>query len=372
MHRPFSRFLSAVYLLVVVFFPHLVAVPCAHAEARVPVLLMENLSRVTIIADGSATVLTPRASLPRLFVPGIHPLRVQNRAYRGTLEVQRDGLEGLRVINHVGLEDYLRGVVPSEMPAHWPPEALKAQAVAARTYALYRMQRAFDDGVTGFLKASVMDQVYRGVRAESGPTDAAVAATRGEALALDGRWLVAYFHSSCGGRSERPASVWGISDERRRDAVWMAANERVFGERDDPGCVESPWSRWRTSLSKRQVATSLGKLTGMRSVDRIAVAERTSSGRVSRFLVVGGVGRRRVEKTINAQAARMAIGPQRLRSLSCTVESTGDRIVFEGAGWGHGVGLCQWGARGRAERGDDYRAILAAYYPGAWLARAGD
>ncbi len=358
--------------MILLLLASLFASPSARAQTLVPVLLLENVSRVTILDDGAATVLTARSSLPRLFVPGASPLVVQGRAYRGTIEVQRDGRGRIRVINRVGLEDYLRGVVPSEMPAHWPPEALKAQAVAARTYALYRMQRALDEGMTGVLRATVLDQVYRGVRAESGPTDAAVAATRGEALTVDGQWLVAYFHSSCGGRSERPASVWGVSEERRRDAVWLAANERVFGERDDPGCIESPWSTWRTTITKSQVAASLRKLTGMRSIDRIEVAARTASGRVARFLVVGRVGTRRVQKTINGQAARMAIGPQRLRSLLCTVESSGSRVLFSGAGWGHGVGLCQWGARGRAEHGDDYRAILAGYYPGAWLAQTGD
>lgn len=363
-------FARAVVRSLALFLGICLAVPPVAADPIVSVILHEGMTRVSVDPGGGRRDVGGRDALPLTFEPATPGgwVRVQGRPYRGTIEVRRHAGR-LRVINHVGLEDYLRGVVPSEMPASWPLEALKAQAVAARTYALYRMQRAADDGVVGVLSATVLDQVYRGARAETGPSDAAIEATRGEAMALGDRWLVAYFHSACGGISDRPSAVWGMTEERRRDRGWIAADSSVFAERLDDGCVRSPWNAWRWTPTRAFLASKLKRITGFSRVERVEVASRTASGRVARFRVVGLSGRRRVERSVSGQAFRMAVGPDRLRSLLCEVDASGDRIAFRGSGWGHGVGLCQWGARGRAERGEDYRAILSAYYPGSWLAR---
>jgi stage II sporulation protein D len=288
--------------------------------------------------------------------------------------VQKAAAAGLvRVINEVGLEDYLKGVVPSEMPSDWPLEALRAQAVAARTYALWRSEIA-GGGQGGWLAATVSDQVYGGRDVERAATNEAVESTGGQALFFEGSPLPAYFHSTCGGITEQPARVWKRL-AARMGPVWHEANERVFAAAVCSECAASPFSgTWRHFLSWTNLAAKLRRQTGLRSIDAIRVDARHPSGRVSWFVAHGRDARGRDrEVRVDGQELRMSLGPSRVRSLLCEVEAsrapagTLGGVVFQGRGWGHGAGLCQWGARGMAERGFGFRQILHRYYPGAGI-----
>lgn len=270
----------------------------------------------------------------------------------------------LSVVNELEMEDYLRGVVPSEMPADFPDEALKAQAVAARTYARYRLsERGF-----AALHPTVSDQVYRGASAETDTSNRAVDATRGEVLALGSSVIPAYFHSTCGGMTERASNVWPPNPLAPRDTAWLEADSVVFGPRPDAACVASPHFIWTARVPLWQMAAVVRKMTGRAGLLDLRPLARDESWRVATFEAdFRARGGQTISLPIDGPRLRMTLGPNRLKSLLCDVRLAGGAFLFTGNGWGHGVGLCQWGARGMAAVGATYREILARYYPGASL-----
>ncbi|GEJ57925.1 SpoIID/LytB domain-containing protein [Anaeromyxobacter diazotrophicus] len=278
------------------------------------------------------------------------PLRVDaapRATFAGGLEVRR-APGGLAVIHAVPLEDYVAAVTVSEMPARFPPAALQAQAVAARTFAVFKKLEAVGEGRPWHLGATVLDQVYRA--GEPDPrARAAAAATAGEVLVFEHAPIEAYFHSTCGGRTERGADALG------RDRPYLAS---VACDR----CRASPRARWTV----RVPAAELGARAGLPgAVASARVAGRTASGRAAR-VELAGRGR---SVTLSAVDLRQRLGFERLPSLDFDVKVAGGAAVFQGRGAGHGAGLCQWGAAGAAEAGEDYRAILARYYPGTEIVR---
>jgi stage II sporulation protein D len=244
----------------------------------------------------------------------------------------------------VSLEDYLRSVVPSEMPASWPLDALMAQAVAARTYALYRL------GAKGYAKPwlTSADMAYKGAMAESPLTDRAVALTRDMVLTYRADIFPAFFHSSCGGATSSAASVFGDSacPVRGVKCGW---------------CSDSPYSHWVAYMSLSELAAKLSPWCSGRLETPVPVG-RDEAGRVQSMLI------NRTER-VRAADFRWAVGPNVLRSTAFTIEKRDGGLEFIGRGWGHGVGLCQWGARGMARAGRDWRRILSYDYRGTRLAR---
>jgi len=248
-------------------------------------------------------------------------------------------------VKELPLEEYVAGVVAGELPADFPAEAQKAQAVAARSYALVRKIDAEEAGRGHHLGASVLSQVFVPAP-ERSPGRAAAEATAGEVLVFGtGREPVeAYFHSSCGGRTERGADALG------RDLPYLASVE--CGR-----CERAPRARWKVEVG----AAELGKAAGLGGpASAVRVASRTASGRAARVEV--GAGARRV--TLEAADLRQRLGFSRLPSLAFDVRAAGAAFAFEGRGSGHGAGLCQWGAAGMAREGRSYREILLHYYPG--------
>jgi stage II sporulation protein D (peptidoglycan lytic transglycosylase) len=278
------------------------------------------------------------------------PLRldaVSGAAFQGELEVRRTA-SGLAVVHALPLEDYVAAVTGAEMPASFPPEALKAQAVAARTFAVFKKLEAVGEGRPWHLGATVLDQVYR-----AGPPDAraraAALATAGEVLVFQHAPIEAYFHSTCGGRTERGAEALG------RDRPYLVS---VRCDR----CRASPRARW----TLRVPAAELGARAGLAGAARSArVVARTASGRAERVEIAA---RPRVA-ALSAVDLRQRLGFDRLPSLDFEVKVAGGVAVFQGRGAGHGAGLCQWGAAGAAEAGERYRDILARYYPGTEIVR---
>lgn len=271
-------------------------------------------------------------------VPIDSPLRAGDMQVRGDVVV-RLYKDGLQLINVIPLEDYLAAVLGGEMPVSFPPEALKAQAVAARTYALQKKLEAY--GAPFYVGSSVLHQVYGGVNREDARTRAAVEATRGEVLTFELSPIEAYFHASCGGRTE---SGW---EALQRDLPYLQAVNCP--------CGKLPASRWSATVSDAELRSALGQ-----STEGFRVTARTATHRVTRVTSAGGA-------TLDGVLLRRKLGYTKLKSLDFDVERGTGGWRFTGHGFGHGAGLCQWGAKALADEGRGYLDILQHYYPGTEL-----
>jgi stage II sporulation protein D len=271
------------------------------------------------------------------------PIRADGRALSPWVEVRRTK-RGLAVVEVLAMDDYVAGVVSGETPTTFPLEARKAQAVAARTFALVRKLEAVSAGRGWDLGATVVSQVFVGAGAADAGAREAVAATAGEVLVLNHEPVETYFHASCGGRTEDGLSALG----RGYEYLASVACGR---------CDGAPGSLWRQVIP----AEELGRAAGLgRAATAVEVVERTPSGRAARVAV--SAGKRRV--VLAGADLRQRLGWTRLRSLAVEVEPVKGGFAFDGRGSGHGAGLCQWGAAGFAREGKGYREILAHYYPG--------
>ncbi len=301
--------------------------------------------------DGGQLSITDMAGRHRGAVP--LPARIEPSAggvalvgghrYRGSLEViaSPGAANKLTVVNEVGIEDYLQGVLPAEMATGWPAQALQAQAVAARTYAAANMGRRADQGFDLF--PTVSDQVYKGEDSEAADTSAAVAATRGVVMTYKGSLINAVFFSSSG----------GCTDDAK--AVWDADMPYIQAVPDPDG---SPNAVWRATLTPEQVSQALTKIgVAVGTPKAMTVTTRTPGGRARWLAVSGTTG----SATVDANKFRLAVG---LKSTKYELSHTRDGWQFDGSGYGHGLGMSQWGAHNRAQAGETYREILSTYYTG--------
>ena len=274
------------------------------------------------------------------------PVRLDGQKLPGTLELYAD--QGrLVAVNAVDLEVYVAAVVSSEVPPAWPPEALKAQAVAARTFAVAQ-KVASGAGARAHLGASVLDQVYKNAAHPPPSATAAARATSGEVLTWGAAPIAAYFSSSCGGRSESAEAAFHLSPGT---TPYLRGGDE---DADDRG--------WTVRIAFAQISAALRKAGRMQAqISSIEVESRTASGRAGMLSLNGA--------RISAIELRQILGYRRLPSLLFDVETHGSEAVFRGRGSGHGVGLCQTGAKNRAEAGAGYREILDHYYPGAEIRR---
>lgn len=282
--------------------------------------------------------------------------------YRGKLILKRTS-GGFLAINEVPLEHYLRGVVPCEMGSGAPLEALKAQAVAARSYALANLGKHKHEGYD--LVPTVYDQVYKGVGSEYESTDRAVAETRGMVLEYRGKPAEARYHSTCGGRTADARDIFSGA----RIPYLRSVNDRgghLFRKKV-PFCAASPhfkWSRvWKKDEFYALVEKSLKSLLGVHNPGKVRGVKtmKTRSGRVKELLVVTN---RKSYKVYGDQVRSFFGG---LPSTKFDIVVRGNIIKLEGGGFGHGVGMCQWGAMGMAREGHEFKRILRHYYPGTRL-----
>jgi stage II sporulation protein D len=266
-------------------------------------------------------------------------VQVAGKPVRGQIEVRPDGSGRLVAINVVPLEAYLHAVLGSEMPASFPEEALKAQAVAARTYALQKKIAAW--GKPYHLGSTVLHQVYGGTRAEDPRTKVAVDATRGEVLIREMALVEAYFHSNCGGRTEAGGPALGRPLNYLQPVTCP--------------CAEIAPTQWRRTFTAAQMSKLLPGLKDIR------IIEKTGTGRVVRVELTSG----KAKTPMGGVQLRERLGYGEVKSLLFQVEKKGGAFHFSGKGFGHGAGMCQWGARRLAEKGKKYRDILAHYYTGS-------
>jgi stage II sporulation protein D len=279
------------------------------------------------------------------------PFRLNGNPYAGDLLCFRAG-DAVTLVNELDVESYVAGVLGAEMPLTFVDEALKAQAVAARTYVLYEAKTA---GTSSYdVVATEASQVYKGLSVASGRARRLVRATEGVIATVDGRVFPTYFHSTCGGHTTDVSAAWSGAGLRPLSGVPCGF------------CTASPQYQWVVEVAAEEVARSLaerGLFSG--AVTNVTVTRRGTGGYATEVEVTGPGKRTRM----GAYAFRLAVGAHRVKSTNFEVTPTAGGFLFQGRGFGHGVGLCQWGAEGMAQAGWNYREILAHYYAGARLVR---
>ncbi len=393
-------------------------------------------STVVSVSGGVASVLGFTLNLP-LRITGPGHLKFNGRTYRGSfLITQRAGL-----LNIVNLEQYLYGVLPAEVGASWHMEALKAQAISARTYVLKQSMNRSDKGYD--VVDTDADQVYKGVGIETAKTNQAVSNTAGQVLVFGNELAYTYFHSDSGGHTANALDVWGSHQP------YLVGVPEVVN-------YESPASTWSAKFTNSKIQTAIKKITGadLGTITELQVSEVDEGGRAVTITAVGKNGIR----TVKASQFRLNLDPRTLKSTMFTpsggafnvnnqttpsglvssqkkisipnsgltleeekqiakmtadgvftttelidmltnpnkkknyyqtglgrspqeqqqtsqptkpkskygysIEKSGSDFVFYGRGWGHGVGLCQWGAMAMADNGYTAEQILTHYYPG--------
>jgi stage II sporulation protein D len=316
----------------------------------------ESLPPTDATAEGDALVLGRT-----LFRPGIvriapkrpGTLVVDGTAYRGevVLRARREG--GVIAVNRVNLEEYTAGVVGSEMPLAFPDAALRAQAIASRTYALYQLKTRAA-GALWDVTNDTLSQVYKGLTNETEKARQVTTETLGVVMTHRGLLFASYFHSTCGGATIPASFELGDLDIEPLMGVPCGF------------CEDSKYAHWEAAVGKAELAERLRREgIAVRAVRAVEVLALGPAGHVATVRVVHEDGELRVK----GSRFRMIAGPSVLRSTLFSAEDAGDRVVFRGRGWGHAVGLCQIGARGMAREGYEASAILRRYYPGAELVR---
>ncbi|MBE9546836.1 MAG: SpoIID/LytB domain-containing protein [Proteobacteria bacterium] len=273
-------------------------------------------------------------------------LKVNGKSYRGEVRIQKNADDGMNVINVLGLEEYLYGVVPKEMSPRWSMEALKAQAIVARSYALYQKGKSGDRDYD--LYSTTYSQVYGGHDVEFRWSNMAVDETRGKVLLYNGRPVLTYFHSNSGGKTEDAKNVW-------------TADIPYLKGIPDSYSAKAPKYLWTLSLGLDEIRKALNKHgVDVGDIYEVTPAEVSPSGRVARVRILHSGG----ETILTGNNFRIKVDPTMIKSTLFTMTGNGGRIRFEGRGYGHGVGLSQWGAYMMAKEGYSYRDILKHYYPG--------
>ncbi|SKA18080.1 stage II sporulation protein D [Trichlorobacter thiogenes] len=275
-------------------------------------------------------------------------LRINGKSYRGMLELSVQSGK-LLVVNQLPLEQYLVGVINSEISSTWPMESIKTQAVIARTFAVAKRKersKAFYH-----LESTVMDQAYEGSDEEDSRAARGVVETQGEVLTYNGSVIQAFYHANSGGRTEASQNVWGIA------LPYLQGVECQYG-------LTSTTSSWEQSLplSKIEAALKSFKIYGLTD---IKLGPRNNRGRLKNLVLVTERG----NVILLATKFRMAVGSTVIKSTNFAVRVDGGTVYFNGSGYGHGVGLCQYGAKQRALDGFRYNEILSYYYPGAKLSK---
>ncbi len=367
------------------------------------ILISSEETRKTFRVPDGARIVTERFALFDVPVgEGYHWENREDRVYRGSLVLMIRGEEKLTAVNLVGIEDYIRGVVPSEMRFDFPLEALKAQAIAARGHVLARLgEKHRADGFD--ICATVHCQVYSGLSRETEATNLAVDETAGLVMRVDGELADMAYSGNCGGHTENNEAVWNgtplphlrgrfdgrgaadlLGNTLQTDASvlrrWVTTRPKLFCntvDRDVPEALEytRKYFRWQKAEKRTDLENYILQATGesIGTLLDLIPLERGLSGRISRLKIVGSAKTIIVERELNV---RRALSPTTLYSACIVIDKElgadglPARFVFTGAGWGHGVGMCQTGAAVMALEGYSSTEILQHYYSGVELARA--
>ncbi len=283
-------------------------------------------------------------------------LNVNGSLYRGKLHLYPVG-DALLVVNELPLEEYLYGVLPMEVPTSWHIEALKAQAVAARTFALSRKRNS--NNPLYDLDDTRSSQLYGGANVEIPIVRRAVAETTGEVMLFGDKLVNACYHSNSGGITANSAETWGVG------LPYLVSVK-------DPHSRNSPVYRWKADIPRSSLEKNFSALLGMPNlkIRSIKVTERDSTGRakaieISHLEISHSGGKSR----ISARQFRQTFDVTTIKSTFFNLKFKRDKLEVSGYGYGHGVGMSQWGAKNMALEGMNYREILGFYYPGVKVAR---
>jgi stage II sporulation protein D len=345
-------------------------------DETIRVAIVKSASEVTVAGDGLLVLNEAGEALAMSFPATVKPMKdgllvegklfrrlsfsassavyVNNKPYRGLAELSIAD-KGILVVNQLPLEEYLVGLINCEISSAWPMDAVKAQAIIARTYAVNKKTARLTSQY--HLESSVIDQVYEGCLIEDSRARRAVFETEGEVLTFGGAIIQAFYHSSCGGRTEASENVWGSPSPYLKGV-------------DCQYCLTSPTATtWECKLSieelEERLRTAGHKVSGLFDVKPGPV---NSRGRLKYLALQASKG----SCTISGEQFRKAVGYGVVKSTRFTMKKVKNEISFSGSGNGHGVGLCQWGAKQRALDGFGYGEILSYYYPGTELKKLSD
>ncbi len=268
---------------------------------------------------------------------------IGDRWYRGRVLVVPTE-KGVTAVNWVDIEEYLYSVIGGEMDARWPQEALKAQAIAARTYALYKRQEQRNHPLFDLGNTPDRWQIYKGVISESPATYDAVDKTAGKVLTFNNQIILSVFHACSGGHTENAEDVWGNPLPYLRAVPDFDQN--------------IPQCQWQRNFSAAEISQRFPEVG---TVKQLVPEELSPFGSIKQLRIVGDKG----TKTLKGEEVRTAL---KLRSTRFTIADTGDgNFLLQGRGFGHGLGMSQWGAYNLALQRANHLQILAYYYKGVAL-----
>jgi stage II sporulation protein D len=266
---------------------------------------------------------------------------INGQFYSGSLDIIKDE-KGLYVINNLPFEKYIEGVVASEIGKDWELEALKAQAIISRTVATHHKIRNAREKF--HISSSKLHQLYKGVNTDASITYA-VKVTRGEIMTYENHPIKAYFHASCEGKTELPEEIWDKSYPYLKSVNCNSKN--------------APYESWQRKFSLNEIEKAIG-ISGFKGME---VSSYTASGRIRTLKIFTEVS----DIEMKATEFRNLMGFNELPSTRFSISKTDKAMIFKGKGYGHGVGLSQWGALEMARQGKRYRTILSHYYPGVTI-----
>ncbi|TYB30739.1 MAG: SpoIID/LytB domain-containing protein [Candidatus Mcinerneyibacterium aminivorans] len=272
---------------------------------------------------------------------------INNKNYRGKIIIIGDYF-ALKVINKLDIESYLKGVLPKEINYKWPMSTLKAQAVAARTFVYKKIQENNSD--IFHLDSSYLSQVYGGLKAERKSTNKAVKETENIVLTYKNEIIYSFYHSTSGGYTASSSEVWNSNGN----------SLHYLKAKRDPFSINTPHDNWSFRISKKRFK----KLLNLKEIKNIKL-HYTRSGRVKYIKITA----KTKEFKITGNNLRLKLGSKDLKSTMFELKSQNGYFVFNGKGWGHGVGLSQWGAYYMGKKGYSYKQILKFYYTNVDISR---
>ena len=292
-----------------------------------------NAPSTFIKANGNVSIFTSK---------GFVKLRKSKYCGKLILIPKEDGR--FSILEEIGIEEYLPGVVEGEMPMMWNDDALQAQVIAVRTYVIYKRKIK----ANSLYHINKLDLAYKGSYMNQAKTKEIVNKTRGTVMVYDWKLFPGYFHSTCGGHTEDINRVFNLKSIPPLSGV------------DCGYCSNSKYYHWKKRLGRNEIQNKLNATKSkVKRIRNISTEQIGPGGHCSTIKIEHTGGTKRV----NANDFRLIIGPNNLRSTSFNIKNSGSSFVFEGRGWGHGVGLCQYGTQNMAKSGFRWYDILRYYYP---------
>jgi stage II sporulation protein D len=271
-------------------------------------------------------------------------IKIDKSKYRGKLILVPQNEDRFSVLEEIGIEEYLPGVIEAEMPTMWRDDAIQAQVIAARTFAIFQKKNKNNAPY----HINKLDLAYNGSYNYKPKTKEIVDKSRGTVMVYNWELFPGYFHSTCGGHTEDINTVFNLRSIPPLSGV------------DCGYCNKSKYYNWKANLKKDEIERKLNNAKfKVKKITRIVTEKTGPGGHSSTIKIEHSEGTKRV----NANEFRLIVGPNNLRSTAFKVKNNGISLTFDGSGWGHGVGLCQYGTQGMANSGFKWYDILKHYYP---------